>query len=418
MRNPPKIVIIGAGFAGLQTAVSLKGVDAEVCLIDRHPYHTFVPLLYQVATATLLPEQVAFPVRSLCRNQKNLSFLQTDVQKIDLEKRCIHTPRLTLSYDYLVLATGSQLKLDGVIGAREFAKPLRTLEDALQLRNHLLQCFEQARWEQNPQIKQQLLTFVIVGGGATGVELAGALSELIQQTIIKDYPELAQDTIRVCLIHSGKQLMREFIPHLGRYTHKVLKRMGVEVFTEVRAAEVTCDQVIFDNGQTIETSTVIWTVGVEAHIPDSFQNLLLSTKQQLRIKPTLQLRSHPEVYAIGDVAEVRSRGHPLSGVAPEALQQGVATAKNLKRQISRQPLKPFSYFNKGRLAIIGGYAGIGKIGPFQLKGFLPWILWLAVHLIYLPGYLSRLQVLLTWLNAYLWGDRTVRQQIGVSTKPH
>ena len=426
MRQRPKIIIVGAGFAGLQTAVSLGGAAAEVCLIDRHPYHTFVPLLYQVATATLLPEQVAFPVRSLCRRHKNLRFLQTGVQKIDLENRRVHTDRVILNYDYLVLATGSQLNFYGVKGAKDFAKPLRTLEDAIRLRNHLLQCFEQAVWEKDRAVRQQLLTFAIVGGGATGVELAGALSELIQSTLLNDYPELAEDSIRVCLLHSGDQLMREFIPRLGRYTAKVLKRMGVEVLTGVRATEVTVNQVRLDNGQQIETATVIWTAGVEGHLPNSLQTLLFSPQQQLKIKPTLQLRTHPEVYAIGDVAEVRSRGHPLSGVAPEALQQGVATAKNLRRQLSSRPLKPFHYFNKGRLAIIGGYAGIGKIGPFQLSGFLPWILWLGVHLVYLPGYLSRFQVLLTWLNAYLWGDgrrpvvdhRTVRQKVGASRKLH
>ncbi|MEM9137930.1 MAG: FAD-dependent oxidoreductase, partial [Cyanobacteria bacterium P01_F01_bin.42] len=292
--------------------------------------------------------------------------------------------------------------------------PFRTLEDAVRLRNHLLQRFEQAVWTKDPQTKQLLLTFTIVGGGATGVELAGALSELIQTALIRDYPELAHESIRVCLLHSGDRLMQEFIPRLGQYTAKTLRRMGVEVLTGVKASAVAQNQVILDNGQCIETATVIWTAGVSGQVPNSPQELPFGIQQKLETQPTLQLANHPEIYAIGDVAQLQ--GQSLSGVAPEALQQGVKVARNLKRQLSNRPPTPFQYFNKGRLAIIGGYAGIGKIGPFQLSGFLPWLMWLGVHLVYLPGYLSRMQVFLTWLNAYIWRDRTVRQRLGDDSK--
>lgn len=412
LQTRPTIVIVGAGFAGLQTAISLGNTPADVYLIDRNAYHTFVPLLYQVATATLLPEQIAFPVRSLCRRHRNLQFIQANVESIDLDHHRVHTSRLTLNYDYLVMATGSQSTYHRVPGAADYAKPLRTLQDAIALRNHILRCIEQSRWEKEPLRKQQLLTFAIIGGGATGVELAGALAEMIQGALTADYPELDLALVRIFLVQSSAQLLPEFSPRLGRYTARALTRQKVDVLLETRAKQVTASQVELCNGTVLDTSTVIWAVGVQSQIPDSLQTWPLTKKQKLQSQSTLQLQQHQEVYAIGDVAEVHSRGHPLSGVAPEALQQGVATAKNLQRQLKGRSPKPFHYVDKGRLAIIGGYAGVGKIGPFPLKGFVPWALWLGVHLVYLPGYLSRIQVLLTWLNAYIWGDRTVRQRLG------
>lgn len=412
MATQPQIVILGAGFAGLQTAVSLGGAKADVYLIDRNAYHTFVPLLYQVATATLLPEQIAFPVRSLCRRHRNLHFIQAEVQAIDTQQQHVYTNRLTLEYDFLVLATGSQSVFYGVPGASEHALPLRSLQDAIHLRNHLLRCFETARWETDPQVRAQLLTFAIVGGGATGVEMAGALVELIQGPLKRDYPELDPQQIQIHLLQSGAQLLSEFPARLGRYTARRLIKLGVEVCLETRASQVTPHCLELSDGRIIATATVIWTAGVKGQPPASTQPLDVSDKQQLQIGPALQVNGHPNIYAIGDVAEVRSRGHPLSGVAPEALQQGVATARNLRRQLSNRAPRPFHYFNKGRLAIIGCYSGVGKIGPLRLSGWLAWAMWLGVHLVYLPGYLSRIQVLLTWFNAYIWGDRTVRQRLG------
>ncbi|MCM1982041.1 NAD(P)/FAD-dependent oxidoreductase [Lyngbya confervoides] len=417
MSKRPKIIVIGAGFGGLQTALSLGGAPAEVWLVDRHAYHTFVPLLYQVATATLVPELIALPVQTLTRRHPNLRFVHAEVQAIDPRHQRVETNRGSLDYDYLVLATGSQLRLHTLPGAEDYALPLGTLDDAIQLRNHILGCFEQAAWESNPHKQQELLSFTIVGGGTTGVEMAGALVELMQGTLRRDYPHLDPRLIRVTLLHTGLTLLAEFPRHLGQYTLKRLRKMGVTVHLGTRVEAITATAVHLQEGTQIHTATVIWAAGVTPVVPISAPTLQRSPSQRLQVRPTLQLIDHPEIYAIGDVAEVQGRGQPLAGVAPVALQQGVATACNLRRQMAQRPLRRFRYLNKGRLAIIGGYAGIGQIGPIPLVGVIPWLMWLMVHWVYLPGYLSRLQVLLTWINAYLWGDRTVRQHLGASTSP-
>ncbi len=410
MHKRPQIIVMGAGFGGLQTAVSLGGAPADVWLIDRNAYHTFVPLVYQVATATLLPEHIAFPVQTLCRRHANLRFVQAEVQTIDPRLRQVQTDRTTLDYDYLVIATGSKVQWHDVSGAADYAKSLRTLTDAVQLRQHILNCFEQAAWEPDPTRRSQLLTFTIVGGGATGVEMAGALIELVRGPLRWDYPMLEPQQVRVILLQSGPQLLTEFPQRLGAYTARRLRQVGVEVELSARVNHVTSNRIYLEDGREIETSTVIWVAGVTAAVPVSSPPLGQTPRQKLEVGPTLQLLDSPEIYAIGDVASPSWRGATLADVAPVALQQGVATARNLRRQLAHRPPRPFRYFNKGRLAIIGCYSGVGKIGPFAFSGFTAWWLWLAVHWVYLPGYLSRLQVLLTWLNAFILGDRTARQR--------
>jgi NADH dehydrogenase len=415
VQTHPRIVVVGAGFGGMQAAQSLAQAGLEVLLIDRNNYHTFVPLLYQVATAQLDPEHIIFPIRRLVRRSPSrLRFLMAEVEEIDLRQKWLRAKDSVISYDYLVLATGSQTKYLGVEGAENHAFSLRNLEDAIALRSHILSCFEQAAHTSDPGIRQKLLTFVIVGGGATGIEMAGALTELVKTSIAKDYPTIDSREIRLILLQSGDRLLAEFSPKLGDYTFKRLQKLGVEVYLNAKVNRVMPDCVFLEDRLAFPAATTIWTAGLEATVPDISDDLPAKAKGKLAVRSTLQTVDYPEVYAIGDVAAVEQHGKPLAGVAPEALQQGVAVAKNIARQIRGKSPQPFRYFNKGRLAIIGCYSGVGKIATLNFAGFFAWLMWLSVHLVYLPGFRNRLLVLLSWLHGYLLHDR-VSQRIAVSS---
>ncbi|UBF28339.1 NAD(P)/FAD-dependent oxidoreductase [Kovacikia minuta CCNUW1] len=417
IQKHPRIVIVGAGFGGLQAAQSLAKSGAEVLLIDRNNYHTFVPLLYQVAAAQIEPAQIAYPIRTILRQfpkprssaSKPLGrFLMAEVKQVNFDAKVVETEELTIPYDFLVLATGSQSQFFDVPGAQQYALPLRTIEEAVTLRNHILHCFEQASLELDPIRQQQWMTFVIVGGGATGVELAGALMELIRSPLPRDYPSLNLNWVRIVLVQSGDRLLPDLPPKLGRYTQQRLAQIGVEVHLQTRVERVTHAAIYLQTGDIIHAATTIWATGLEAVYPNFSESIATQQKGKLLVRPTLQLQENPEVYAIGDLAYVESNGKALTGVAPEALQQGVTVARNIRRQLQGKEPQPFRYFNKGRLAIIGCYSGVGDIGGIKLTGFLPWFLWLSVHLVYLPGFRSRLLVLLSWLHNYLLHDRSIR----------
>ncbi|MGB7414566.1 MAG: NAD(P)/FAD-dependent oxidoreductase [Thermosynechococcaceae cyanobacterium] len=400
-----RIVIVGAGFGGLQTAQSLKRLGADVLLINRENYHTFVPMLYQVATGQLEPDQIAYPIRNSIQ-QSHLRYLMAEVRRVDFENQAVETTDLTIPYDYLVLATGSETQYLGVPGASEHTLPMRTLTEAITLRNHLFTRFEQAAQARDPQVRQSLLTVAIVGGGPTGVELAGAMVEVMRGRLARGYSSLDLRHMRLILLQGGDSLLPGLPQRLSTYTHRKLRRLGVEVHLATRVSRVTSETLHLENYQTLQASTIIWTAGVEAAAPATSMALPRAAKEKLIVQPTLQVCSQPNVYAIGDLAHIENQ--PLKGVAPEALQQGVAVAQNIKRQLRGLSPQPFRYFNKGRLAIIGCYSGVGKIGPFALTGPLAWVMWLGVHLVYLPGYGNRFLTFLRWIQTYVGRDRPVR----------
>ncbi|NCJ06929.1 FAD-dependent oxidoreductase [Synechococcales cyanobacterium C] len=402
-----RIVILGAGFAGLQAAQSLAGVEAEVWLIDRQNYHTFVPLLYQVATAQLEPYHIAYPVRRLLRRAKNVNFCWAEILQIEADRQVVVTDRGEFAYDFLVVATGSRAQFLGISGAAEYAFALKTLADAIALRNQILTCFERATQILDPQARQALLSFVIVGGGTTGVEVAGALNEWVKGALRRDFPTLDAHSVQITLVHAGTRLFPEFPDALGDFAVRHLQRLGVTVMLETRVCGVSADWVELEQGQILPTATPIWAAGLAVAHPKLSLDVTVSSTGKLWVQSTLQLADYDNIYALGDLAHVLHRGQPLAGVAPEALQQGVTVAQNLKRQLRGVTPQPFRYFQKGRLAIIGGYSGVGRIAGVNLTGFLAWSLWLLVHLIYLPGYRNRLFVLLTWLQSYVRRDRSV-----------
>ena len=410
-----RVVIVGAGFGGLQAAQSLAHKAVEVILIDRHNYHSFIPLLYQVVTAQLAPEQVAVPIRNLLRKSPNISFLPGEVRAIDFAAKIVQLGEETLTYDYLVLATGSRSQFFGIDSAKHYAFPLKTLVQAVTLRNHLLSCFEQGERELDFAQRQKLLTIAIVGGGATGVELAGSLVELVNDALHKDYPRLNSQDVTIILVHSGDRLFAEFPASLGEYTVKKLRRLGVKVMLQSKVKTVSDQGFELDDGSYFSAATVIWAAGVTGAIPKSFPFPQTGNKGKIKVSPTLQLTAYPEVFAIGDLAHVDSDRQDLSGVAPEALQQGVYVAKAIEKIIQGKPVAPFRYFNKGRLAIIGCYSGVGKIGGIKLRGFFPWLFWLAVHLVYFPNWRNRLMILMTWLHTYIIRDRAMRFILAVTS---
>ncbi|MEH2278525.1 MAG: NAD(P)/FAD-dependent oxidoreductase [Nostoc sp.] len=419
--NSRRVVIIGAGFGGLQAAQSLADYGADVLLIDRNNYHTFVPLLYQVATGQLEPEYIAYPIRtilrrfSFLRNKPKVKFLMAEVEQIDFSRQTVETDSCVITYDFLVLATGSRTQFFGVPGALEYAFSMRTLEEAIAIRNHIFSCFERAIQESDSSRRQQLLTFTIVGGGPTGVEVVGAFAEMLRGHLRRDYRILFKE-VKLILVQSGDRLLADLPKKLGTYTYKRLHQLGVKVYLQTKVIRVTFESLHLQNHKVISTATVIWTAGLEANSPTISEKVSLANKGKLLVHPTLQLLEQPNVYAIGDLAYVEQNGKPLTGVAPEAVQQGITVARNIQREFRGKSPKPFSYFNKGRLAIIGCYSGVGKIGAFAFTGCLAWLMWLGVHLIYLPGYRSRLLVLLTWLYTYLLRDRSVHLILSVKER--
>lgn len=412
----PKVVVVGAGFAGVSAAKTLAQAGAKVVLIDRNNYHTFIPMLYQVATAVINPQQAIYPLRRLFRHLPSVQFLQSAVEAVDFNHQRVRTVEgMAIDYDYLVLATGSCSQDLGMPGVAEHALPMSNLAEANAIRNHVLGCFEQAVKMPDAESRQSWLTFTIVGGGPTGVELAGALHELIQSAIGRDYPTLNLAEVKIFLLQAGGQLLKSYPPKLRAYTAKWLRQRGVNCI-DAQVTEVAADALYFQptSGQQesrlerIPTHTVIWTAGVSATAPRSQPSVKTAPRNKIEVTKALQIVGQPRVYAVGDLAQVDQIGESLTGVAQEAIQQGQAAAHNILRQMRGEPPQPFRYQDKGRLAIIGRHAGVGQINGRALKGFLPWFLWLAVHLWYLPGVRNRLAVLFNWLKCYFLGEGTTR----------
>lgn len=404
----PRVVIVGAGFGGLTAARALAGSPAEVVLVDRNNYHTFLPLLYQVAAAELEAEEIGYPVRSILRRLPDVRFVMAEVQGLDLARRVLETDGPGLTYDYLLLAPGSTPNFFGVEGAGRHAFPLYSLEQALALRNHILRCFEQAVQEPDPVARRQALTFVIVGGGATGVEFAGALTELIHGPLSKDYPTLDIEQVQVVLLEATDSLLPVLPDRLRDYAHNRLRRMGVEVRLQATVARITPQAVVLQDGSTLPTATVVWTAGVRGNPQVPAWGLPTAQGGRVPVLPTLQVPGHPNVYVIGDLAYLEEEGRPVPMVAPAAIQQGKRAAQNLLAQMAGKEPRPFHYQDLGTMVTIGRNAAVVRVGGRQMTGFLAWAAWLTVHLVRLIGFRNRLFVLLNWAWDYFFFERASR----------
>lgn len=404
----PQVVIVGAGFGGLWAARTLANTAVDVLMLDHNNYHTFLPLLYQVAAAELEPEQIAYPVRSILRKMPNVNFAMAEVRRIDFSKRVVETDELAFPYDYLVLATGSTSHFFGVPGAAEHAFSLKTLEQGVALRNHILYLFERAANEPDAERRQKLLTIIIVGGGPTGVEYAGALAELINSFLVSDYPALDFREVRVVLLEAAGGLLSGLPESMGEYAALRLSDMGVEVRFQAAVSRITGEAVYLKDGGVIPTETVVWTAGVRGDPLAEAWGMPTARDGRVKVLPSLQVPDQTNIYVVGDLAFVEEDGRPLPMVAPVAVQEGVAAARNIIHQVSGEETVPFRYKDRGTMATIGRNAAVARLGERAFTGFLAWILWLGVHLFNLIGFRNRILVMINWAWDYFLFERAVR----------
>jgi NADH:ubiquinone reductase (H+-translocating) len=407
-KENPKVVIVGAGFGGINTAQNLRRLDVKLLMIDRHNYHLFQPLLYQVATAGVAPSDIAYPVRAIFRGQKNFDFLMAEATGVNFKDKVLITSMGPIEYDYLVLSIGGETNFFGLDSVKENGFELKDMGDAEEIRNHILLMFEKARHEQDPDICKALRTFVVVGGGPTGVECVGSISELIRLVLVKDFPDLDVGEVRVILLEMTDQLLPGFPPELSENAIETLRRKRVEVRLKETVTGFDGETISLKNGGSIKTYTLIWAAGVRAEKLVDALEIQKGKQERIIVEDTLQVPGHPEVFVIGDAAYVEHEGKPLPMVAPVAIQQAKTAAKNIKNLIEGQPLEKFEYRDPGSLATIGRSAAVARIGRFKFSGFFAWIVWLVVHLFWLIGFRNRLFVLIDWAWDYLLYERAVR----------
>ena len=408
-RRRPQVVIVGAGFGGLEAAKALNRVAVDVIVVDRQNHHCFQPLLYQVATAALSPAEIAWPIRHILRQQRNATVLMAEVSGIDLAGRFVHTGAGPISYDYLVIATGATHSYFGRDDWADFAPGLKRIEDATRIRRSILLAFEQAELARDEAERQRLLTFVIVGGGATGVEMAGAIAEIARQTLAKDFRRIDPRSSRIILLEAGPRVLPTLPEDLSRYAERTLTRMGVDVRTSTRVTNCDRRGVDLDRGR-IDAGTVIWAAGVVASPAARWLGAEHDYAGRVLVRPDLSLPNHPEVFVIGDAAGIRDQtGAMVPGVAQAAKQMGRYVGRVIAARVDDTPSPPpFRYRSLGDLATIGRRAAVVNFGYLRLKGFVGWLFWSLAHIYFLIGVKHRFIVAFTWLWDYVTFHRGAR----------
>ncbi|MBI1355345.1 MAG: NAD(P)/FAD-dependent oxidoreductase [Acidobacteria bacterium] len=405
----PRIVIVGAGFGGLNAAKQLGGDECDVVVIDRVNHHLFQPLLYQVATAALSPADISYPIRAVLRNLKRTRTLLGEVVGIDTTLRRVYLHEDEIPYDYLILAAGARHSYFGNKEWERIAPGLKGLDDALEIRRRILLAFEKAEREVEPARRKALLTFVVIGGGPTGVELAGAIAEIAKQVMVDDFRSIDPTDTRVILAEGGPRILATFPEELSKKAESALRDKGVWVWANTLATEITEDRVAFKGADPVATRTVLWAAGVQASPLGRMLGAATDRAGRVPVEPDLSVKGLPNVFVIGDLASLNGKdGKPLPGVAPVAMQQGRHVGKNILRAIEGKPLLPFEYRDKGNLATIGRAAAIADLGFVRLSGFVAWMAWLFVHVLYLIGFRNRAAVMLNWTWAYLKMQRGAR----------
>jgi NADH dehydrogenase len=404
-----RVVIVGAGFGGLEVAHRLKGSAVQIILIDRRNHHLFQPLLYQVATASLPTSEIAWPIRHLFRDRKDVTTLLGVVTGVD---RAAHAVRLedgsSLPYDTLVLATGARHAYFGHDAWEPFAPGLKTLEDAIAIRRRVLLAFERAERESDPGRRAALLTFIIVGAGPTGVELAGTIAELAHATLAKEFRRIDTKKARIILIEAGARILPAFAPDLSAYAHAALQRLGVEIALGEAVLDCNDDGVVVGE-RTIAAKVILWAAGVRASPIADWLGVTGDAAKRVAVEPDLTLAGDPAIFVIGDAATIAAwNGRPVPGIAPAAKQQGRYVANVIRARLRGEAARPFRYRHAGSLATIGKRSAVIDFGSFKLRGWLAWWLWGLVHIYFLIGVRNRLAVALNWLWAYARDDRSAR----------
>jgi NADH dehydrogenase len=432
MPSVPHVVVVGGGFGGLDAARTLAGEDVRVTLIDRHNYHLFQPLLYQVATASLSPGDIASPIRWILRHQQNATVLLADARAIDPDGRRVMLdpwpldegdaalpttgPPPSIAYDYLVVATGAGHAYFGHPEWSLRAPGLKTLDDALDIRRRVLIAFEAAERETDSAVQRRLLTFVIVGGGPTGVEMAGALAEIARRTLRQDFRHIKPESARIILVEGGPSLLATFPDRLRARAQRSLTDIGVEVVTNSIVTSVDdvgvrwrpADGPADAPTERIAAQTVLWAAGVAASPLAKSLGVELDRAGRVKAEPDLRVPGRPEIFVVGDVCLLLREGKPLPGVAQVAKQEGAHAARNILRAIRQQPLEPFRYRDYGNMATVGRGSAVADIGPLQTSGFFAWMIWLFIHIFWLIGFRNRIAVFSEWAWAYLTFQRRVR----------
>lgn len=404
-----KVVIVGAGFGGLSCARALANKSVDVLLLDKNNYHLFTPLLYQVASSLLDPSDIAYPVRAVFRRAKNVRFQMATVTEIDLHAQLIRTKDGALiPYDYLVIATGSVTNYFGLQSVARIAHELKDIPEALELRNHILRCFEAAARAADETVRRRWLTFVIVGAGPNGVEYAGALSELIRLVLVRDFPELDMKTVRIVLVEAQGQVLPTFPAKLGQYAQWQLERRGIEVRLHARVLDVAGDTVRLSSGETLEAKTLIWAAGVKASEIATVPPLPRTRAGRIEVDQFLRAKGQERVFVVGDLAAFIQDGAEIPMLARPAMQEGAHVAENILRLERHQPLIPFRYRDLGIMATIGRNSAVAQLKRVSLRGFIGWLAWLLLHLVLLIGFRNRFAVLFNWAWEYIFYDRPVR----------
>ena len=406
----PRIVIIGCGFGGLQLAQSLRKADVQIVLIDKNNYHTFQPLLYQVATAGLEADSIAYPIRKIFKGQKNFHFRMGKVQKIVSEENKIITSIGELKYDYLVIATGSTTNYFGIKDFEENAMPMKSVTEALNLRSLILQNFEKALLTKEIKEQEALMTFVVVGGGPTGVELAGALCELKKHVLPNDYPELDFRKMRVILVENGGELLQMMSEDNRNKARKYLEELGCEVWLNTSVSKYDGLTAETKTGKQLHTLNLVWAAGIKGVLVDGLKPENINNRGRILIDEYCKVKGHENIFAIGDVAcmmqEKYPNGHPQ--VAPVAIQQAQLVASNLQKTFKQWTLDKFIYSDKGTMATVGRNRAVVEAGKIKFGGVFGWFVWMGLHLMLLVGFRNKIVVFINWLWNYINYDRNIR----------
>lgn len=407
----PRIIIIGGGFGGIALAKKLSGKDVQVLLLDKHNYHTFQPLLYQVSTGGLEPDSIAYPIRKVLQGYPNFYFRLAEVMQIDTEKRRLETNIGGIAYDYLVVATGSQTNFFGNRNIESYGMAMKTVPQSLNLRSLILENFEQALLTDDLHERDALMNFVIVGGGPTGVELAGALAEIKKGILPKDYPDLDTRRAQINLVQGSDRILPAMSEVASKKAERFLEKLGVNVWKNIRVSDYDGKQVTTDTDTSFEACTLVWAAGVKAvSIKGLDAEELLSRGSRLKVNNLHQVEGFEEIFAIGDVAQMESEefphGHPM--MAQPAMQQGESLGENLARLVDGKPMKPFKYRDKGSMATVGRNKAVVDLKKFKFQGVFAWYVWMFVHLYFLIGFRNRVVVFINWVYNYIKFDREAR----------